>query len=201
MIGELRSFLEGQDNVQDFVDNGCHFWDPWARPDGDLGPVYGVQWNRHGQLEHILKSLREHPEDRRLVASAWRPDEHKDMVLPPCHLLFVITPYAGRVNLAWIQRSCDFPIGVPYNIASYALLTHLLAAWAGMEPGQIDCIFCDAHIYVNQLTGVCEQLDRMPTALPTVTVDIPDHNNFLSWTAQSHDWHPQPNINFGELEV
>lgn len=201
IIGELRSFLAGDSNVRDFKANGCHFWDPWARPDGSLGPVYGVQWNRHNQMSHILKALRDHPGDRRLVASAWRPDEHEDMVLPPCHLLFVVTPYAGELNLAWIQRSCDFPIGVPCNIASYALLAHLLAAWAGLRPGKIDAIFCDAHIYDNQLGGVREQLKRQPQALPKINVTLPDRDDFSSWQADIQGWTPQPNINFGELEV
>lgn len=201
LVGELRGFLCGYENHKDFAKVGCHFWKPWAREDGSLGPVYGAQWLRGGQLEHILKSLRERPTDRRMVASAWIPDEISKMVLPPCHLMWVVTSYNNVLNLSWIQRSCDFPIGVPYNIASYALLCCLLAKWAKMEPGTIDCIFCDAHIYDNQITGVREQLSRTPQSLPMVDVSFNDENDFSSWAVELMGWLPQPNINFGELEV
>lgn len=201
LSGELRSFILGQDNHADFAANGCGFWKPWALPDGSLGPVYGVQWNRHGQLAHVLDCLRNRPTDRRMVVSAWRPDEHSEMVLPPCHLMWIVTPYDGKLNLSWIQRSCDFPIGVPYNIASYALLTHLLAAWAEMEVGQLDCIFCDAHIYDNQLVGVCEQLSRSPVEMPTLECWFEDDDDFNSWQAEVHGWKPMLNISFGEVEV
>ena len=201
LVGELRSFLLGLDNVREFREQGCRFWDPWAREDGSLGPVYGVQWNRHQQLEHVLHCLRNRPTDRRMVVSAWRPDEHNQMVLPPCHLMWVVTPYDNILNLSWIQRSCDFPIGVPYNIASYALLCHILAAWAGMRPGTIDCIFCDAHIYRNQFPGVQEQLSRKPGTLPALDVVFRHDNDFTTWRPILHGWEPQPNISFGALEV
>ncbi len=180
MAGELRSFLEGSQWNIDFVENGCNFWTPWENvlsergkptPAGCLGPIYGAQWNKHGQLDHVLHCLRERPTDRRMVVSAWRPDEHDMMALPPCHVMFIVTPYAGKLYLAWFQRSCDFPIGVPYNIASYGLLAHLFAKWAGMEYGEIDCIFCDAHIYVNQLHGVREWLQREPRELPRLALE------------------------------
>jgi thymidylate synthase len=200
-VGELRSFLKGDTNNKQFIENGCKFWTPWSQPDGNLGPIYGKQWNNHGQLDHVLSCLRFRPTDRRMVVSAWRPDEHPLMVLPPCHLMWVITPYDNKLNLSWIQRSCDFPIGVPVNIASYALLTHLLAAWAGMAPGNLSCIFCDAHIYENQLEGVETQLKRVPDILPTVEVWFEDEKDFHSWQVELINWYPQPNINFGELEV
>lgn len=202
IVGELRSFLLAHDTHDQFSANGCNFWKPWAdKNDGNLGPIYGVQWNRHGQLEHVLDCLRNRPSDRRMVVSAWRPDEHAEMVLPPCHLMWVVTPYNGRLNLSWIQRSCDFPIGVPCNIASYALLTHILAEWAGMKPGTIDCIFCDAHIYTNQFSGVDEQLSRRPSELPRLSVKFEDENDFHTWRPLLENWRPQPNINFGEVEV
>lgn len=201
LVGELRAFLEGRDNNEDFERHGCRFWRPWARADGSLGPIYGVQWNRHGQLQHVLDCLRNRPTDRRMVVSAWRPDEHDQMVLPPCHVLWVVTPYDGRLNLCWIQRSCDFPIGVPYNIASYALLTCLLAAWGGMLPGKIDAIFCDAHIYENQLPGVYEQLKREPSEMPSVAVRFSDPEDFWSWEAELSGYYPQPNLDLGEVEV
>lgn len=201
LVGELRCFLRGETNNKSFKDEGCNFWTPWARKDGDLGPIYGVQWNRYGQLSHVLQCLRERPTDRRMVVSAWRPDDHDYMVLPPCHVMWIVTPYNGRLNLCWFQRSCDFPIGVPYNIASYALLTHLLAAWAGMEPGQLDCVFCDAHIYMNQMPGVNEQLSRTPTYLPELNVWFDHDDDFHTWRIGLKNWNPQPNIDFGAVEV
>lgn len=201
LVGELRSFLEGKSNNKDFEDNGCNFWKPWARKDGDLGPVYGVQWNKYNQLSHVLYCLRNRPTDRRMVVNAWNPPDHPSMVLPPCHLMWVVTVYDNYVNTAWIQRSCDFPIGVPYNIGSYALLTHLLASWAGMKPGSISCIFCDAHIYENQMQGVKKQLKRKPKALPNIRVWFEDNSNFNSWQCSLDNYEPQSHINFGELEV
>lgn len=199
--GELRAFLEGCTNNRSFEKHGCKFWKPWAKKNGNLGPIYGMQWHRHGQLNYVLNTLRKRPTDRRMVVSAWAPDQHKEMVLTPCHLMWCVTPYDGKLNLSWIQRSCDFPIGVPCNIASYALLAHLLAKWANMKPGTIDCIFCDAHIYNNQVLGVEEQLSRTPSKLPTLEIKFDNRNVFYSWQARLNNWNPQPNINFGELEV
>ena len=200
MVGELRSFLEGRDNNNDFESNGCNFWKPWAGKNGDLGPIYGVQWNKYDQLQHVLDNLK-HQTDRRMVVSAWNPPEHADMALPPCHLMWVVTPYDGKVNLSWIQRSADFPIGVPYNIASYALLTHLLAEWSGLVAGSITATFCDAHIYDNQIKGVELQLSRAPKKLPKIEVWFEDLNNFNSWQCKLSDYNYYPNINFGKVEV
>jgi thymidylate synthase len=203
IVGELRSFLEGRTDNRDFVKNGCSFWQPWADKAGtdDLGPIYGNQWNNHGQLKHVLDCLRNNPQDRRMVVSAWRPDEHKYMVLPPCHLMFDVVVYNNTVSLSWFQRSCDFPIGVPCNIASYALLTHLFAKWAGMQAGNLSCIFCDAHVYLNQLPGVREQLRREPGELSEVKVRFKDKEDFLSWECELGNYNPQANIKFGDLEV
>lgn len=212
IVGELRSFLEGCTTQAEFEANGCSvFWKPWSNnlfnrgigdyKQGDLGPIYGRQWNNHGQLAHVLESLIINPTDRRMVVSAWRPDEHDQMALPPCHVMWIVTPYNGRLNLSWYQRSCDFPIGVPCNIASYALLTHILAKWAGMEPGRIDCIFCDSHIYTNQLDGVNEQLNREPGTLPTVDVRFFNEGVFNTWAVDLHGYKPLSNIQFGEVEV
>jgi thymidylate synthase len=201
LVGELRSFLEGCTNNKDFVNNKCNFWTPWARSDGSLGPIYGSQWNAHNQLGHVITSLANGLDDRRMVVSAWRPDEHHLMVLPPCHLMWVVTPYDGALNLSWFQRSCDFPIGVPYNIASYALLAHILAAWGQLRVGKIDAIFCDAHIYENQINGVLAQLSRTPGSLPNVEVWFRDAGDFFSWDVELLDWEPQPHIDMGELAV
>ena len=148
-FAELRAFLLGYVTQEQFESVGCTFWKPWAFADGRLGPIYGRQWSNHGQLDHVLDCLKNRPTDRRMVVSAWRPDEHDQMCLPPCHFAWAVTPYAGRLNLSWMQRSADWPVGVPHNVASYALLTHLLSNWAGMHPGSLDAVFCDAHIYKN----------------------------------------------------
>lgn len=197
MVGELRSFLESADNVDHFRGHGCKFWDPWAREDGDLGPIYGVQWSRHGQLAHVLKSLRESPNDRRMVVSAWRPDEHKEMVLPPCHVMWIVTPYDGELNLTWIQRSCDMPVGVPYNIASYGLLLLLLAKWSYMRPGKLMGVLCDAHIYTNQIEGVKEFLGRPVPKMPRCDVWFNKVDDFLSWDCNFTGYDPvKPQIKF-----
>lgn len=203
-IGELRTFLLGQTRQEDFLRNGCGFWMPWAanRPNGDLGPIYGAQWNAHGQLQHVLDCLRNRPTDRRMVVSAWRPDEHAKMALPPCHLLWDVTIYGDCLSLAWVQRSCDFVKGVPVNIASYALLTHLLAAWAELKPGDLSALFCDAHIYDNQREGVAKWLKREPKKPPQIAVWFRDQNDFHSWDCQILNWDPMPSdIDFGAVEV
>ncbi len=201
LVGELRSFLQGCTNEKGFAANGCNFWKPWARKGGSLGPIYGAAWADGDQLGSVIRKLREEPHDRRMVVSAWIPSLIPQMVLPPCHITWCVTVYDGRLNLTWLQRSADFPIGVPYNIASYGLLTHLLAKWAGLEPGQIDCIFCDAHIYENQLAGVEEQLKRTPGELPEVNVWFEDERNFWSWNCELVDYFPQGKISMGEVEV
>lgn len=200
-VGELRSFLKGATFTQEFEENGCNFWKPWAREDGSLGPIYGAQWRKHNQLDHVLYCLRDRPTDRRMVVSAWNPQENDKMVLPPCHLMWVVTSYSNKLSLAWIQRSCDFPIGVPYNIASYALLTHILAKWGNMEVGNLSCIFCDAHIYDNQREGVTKQLSRIPTLLPTIKINFTNDDNFWSWYCELDNYNPQGNIDFGKVEV
>jgi thymidylate synthase len=194
-FGELRSFLEGATNVEDFKDNGCDFWNPWAKEGGDLGPIYGATWSRFGQLDHVLHSLRNNPGDRRMVVSAWRPDEHYRMALPPCHMMWVVTPYNGRLNLSWIQRSADWPVGVPHNIASYALLSHLLSAWSGLAPGSLDCIFCDAHIYKNQIEKAEDQISRYCVPLPTLELRTSD-TDFWDWEADVVEYMPHPPIKY-----
>lgn len=215
MAGELRAFLLGCTKNEEFRALGCNFWSKWKDKlfhrdpakykKGDLGPIYGAQWNKHGQLNHVLDSLLDSPEDRRMVVSAWRPDEHYKMSLPPCHILWVATTYDDELNLSWHQRSADFPIGVPYNIASYALLTHLLAKWAGLKPGWLSAVFCDAHIYENQLTGVKQQLRRLPVSPPPqVEVELPGTRNFSDfheWKVELKNYTPHPKIDFGEVEV
>jgi|2_EtaG_2_1085320.scaffolds.fasta_scaffold00029_49 thymidylate synthase len=217
MAGELRSFIEGRMTQAEFEENGCTFWKEWANnlndrgifdPEakqiyrkGDLGPVYGAQWNAHGQLDHVLSALKRGGDDRRMVVSAWRPDEHERMALPPCHVLWNVVVYGGKIHMHWHQRSCDFPVGVPTNIASYALLTHLLAKWSGLSVGGLSANFADAHIYENQHEGIVTQLSRSPHKLPMVHVEFKDDQDFESWTAYLSLYKYHPAIDFGELEV
>ena len=200
LVGELRCFLQGETNNNAFKAAGCNFWSPWAREDGDLGPIYGSQWLDHEQFSHVLESLRESPHDRRMVVSAWRPDEHFLMVLPPCHVMWNVVVYEETLNLAWVQRSCDMPIGVPYNIASYGLLQLLLCKWSGLKPGTLTGLLCDAHIYVNQMEGVREQLKRPYLQLPRVEVSF-KNEYFRSWECELHGYYSHPHIDFGEVEV
>jgi thymidylate synthase len=201
LVGELRCFLKGKINNDAFMAEGCNFWTPWAREDGDLGPIYGKQWVNHGQLDHVLTALRRTPYDRRMVVSAWRPDEHDQMVLPPCHVMWNVVVYGSKLHLSWIQRSCDMPIGVPYNIASYALLQLLLCEWANLQPGTLTGLLCDAHIYANQLDGVSKQIGRRPLALPDVDVHFKDRDDFRSWDCDLINYNHHPHISFGEVEV
>jgi len=202
-FAELRAFLLGYETQEEFESVGCTFWKPWAKADGSFGPIYGSQWVgwqpsiRSGkletvnQLQYVLDCLRDRPTDRRMVVSAWRPDETHLMALPPCHLMFVVTPYAGQLNLSWIQRSCDWPVGVPHNIASYALLAHLLAKWSGLRPGSISALFCDAHIYKNQIPVVEQQILRKPKELPTIEIRQSE-TDFHDWEVKvvGYDYHP-----------
>lgn len=201
IVGELRAFLDGCTRVEEFRDRGCRFWDPWARPDGSLGPIYGAQWRAHGQLDWVLSALRKGGTDRRMVVSAWRPDEHRNMALPPCHVTWGVSVYGGALSLTWFQRSADFPLGVPCNIASYALLAELLAAWGGFKARGLCGVFLDAHVYERQIDGVETLLGRNPGRLPTVDVKFWRPDDFFSWDVFLHDYRPQPPISFGEPEV
>lgn len=172
----------------------------------DLGPIYGYNWRAFGedydgnvnrgpmpptsgldpsdQLSSIVQKLRVNPNDRRMVCSAWNPPAHHEMALPPCHVLWNVTHINGKLNLHWHQRSCDMFLGVPFNIASYAMLLTLLCKEAGMQPGQLSATFCDAHIYVNHKDQCTEQIDyfmNMAGAMEEVSVAFKDWTDIFSW--------------------
>jgi len=181
VFGELLWFLRGDTNIAWLHENRISIWDEWADANGDLGPVYGYQWRswptpdgRHiDQIARVIESLRSNPESRRHIVSAWNVADVDDMALPPCHTMFqfYVTPEddgPGRLSCQLYQRSADVFLGVPFNIASYALLTHLVAQVAGLRVGDFVHTLGDAHIYSNHFDQVAEQLARTPRPLPTL---------------------------------
>lgn len=171
---ELLWFLRGDSNVRWLHENKITIWDEWARPGGDLGPIYGVQWRswptpdgRHiDQISQVLEQLRSNPNSRRLIVSAWNVGELEKMSLPPCHALFQFYVAEGRLSCQLYQRSADLFLGVPFNIASYALLTHMVAAQVGLEVGDFVWTGGDCHIYDSHEEQVRMQLSRVPYAFP-----------------------------------
>jgi thymidylate synthase len=176
---ELLWFLRGESNVKWLQDNGVTIWDEWAGPDGDLGPVYGVQWRswptpdgEHiDQIAGVLDLLRSDPDSRRMMVSAWNVAEISNMALPPCHTLFQFYVADGRLSCQLYQRSADLFLGVPFNIASYSLLVHLVAQQVGLQVGDFIWTGGDCHIYDNHLEQVTTQLSREPRAFPEIKVN------------------------------
>lgn len=175
---ELLWFLRGETNVRWLQERGVRIWDEWADENGDLGPVYGSQWRswpdgRGGtidQIANVVRSLREKPDSRRHIVTAWNPAEVDDMALPPCHCLFQFYVAEGRLSCQLYQRSADLFLGVPFNIASYALLTHLMAEVTGLEVGEFVHTFGDVHLYHNHFEQAQLQLTREPRALPRLVI-------------------------------
>jgi len=171
---ELLWFLRGDSNVGYLHEHGVSIWDEWASPTGDLGPVYGVQWRswptpdgRHiDQIARALDTLRENPDSRRNIVSAWNVSELENMALPPCHMMFQFYVADGKLSCQLYQRSADMFLGVPFNIASYALLTHMMAQQAGLEVGEFVWTGGDCHIYDNHVEQVRTQLSRSPYPYP-----------------------------------
>jgi thymidylate synthase len=176
IIHELLWFLQGDTNIKYLHDNGVSIWDEWADENGDLGPVYGYQWrswpapNGGGidQIKLVLEQIKGNPDSRRLMVSAWNPAYVDQMALPPCHCLFQFYVAEGRLSCQLYQRSADIFLGVPFNIASYALLTMMVAQECGLEPGEFVHTFGDAHLYSNHLEQVEMQLAREPLPLPSM---------------------------------
>lgn len=197
---ELLWFLRGETNIAWLKDNGVSIWDEWADANGDLGPVYGKQWRSWAapngasidQIQKLVHGLKTNPNSRRHIVSAWNPADVDDMALPPCHCLFQFFVADGKLSCQLYQRSADVFLGVPFNIASYALLTHMLARVVGLEPGDFVHTFGDAHLYLNHLEQAELQLSRAPLPLPTLTVADKDDlfgfelsdfvvNDYQSW--------------------
>ena len=178
IIHELLWFLSGDSNIRYLKENGVSIWDEWADENGDLGPVYGVQWRswpapdgrKIDQVAQVVDQLRNNPDSRRIILSAWNVAEIDNMALPPCHCLFQFYVAEGKLSCQLYQRSCDIFLGVPFNIASYALLTHMLAQQADLEVGDFIWTGGDCHLYSNHLEQADEQLAREPLPLPRLAI-------------------------------
>jgi thymidylate synthase len=179
IVHELLWFLRGDTNVRPLQADGVHIWDEWADPEGELGPVYGRQWRAWrapggrtlDQLGAVLSELGRNPYSRRLVVSAWNPADIPDMALPPCHCLFQFHAAGGRLSCQLYQRSADIFLGVPFNIASYALLLAMVAQVSGFAPGEFVHTLGDAHLYLNHLEQARLQLQRAPRSLPRLALN------------------------------
>ncbi|MCB2100872.1 MAG: thymidylate synthase [Rhodobacterales bacterium] len=204
IVHELLWFLAGDTNIGYLKDNGVRIWDEWADENGDLGPVYGKQWRRWegpdgrvvDQMAHLVAQIRANPDSRRLMVSAWNPAEVDTMALPPCHCLFQFYVAEGRLSCQLYQRSADIFLGVPFNIASYALLTLMVAQVTGLKPGHFVHTFGDAHLYSNHMEQTREQLSRSPRPLPTMTLnpDVTDLFAFRYDDFELSGYDPHPHI-------
>ncbi|MBI2236621.1 MAG: thymidylate synthase [Magnetospirillum sp.] len=186
IVHELLWFLKGDTNIAYLKDNKVSIWDEWADENGELGPVYGKQWRSWGcpdgrtvdQIAQLLHMIRTNPDSRRLIVSAWNPADIDSMALPPCHCLFQFYVAEGRLSCQLYQRSADVFLGVPFNIASYALLTHMVAQVTGLQPGDFVHTFGDAHLYANHLEQAELQLSRAPLPLPVLRLNPEVHDLF-----------------------
>jgi thymidylate synthase len=202
IIHELLWFLKGETNTRYLKEHGVSIWDEWAKPDGELGPVYGYQWRswpaadgRHiDQISQVLEQLRKNPDSRRMIVSAWNVADLDRMALMPCHAFFQFYVADGRLSCQLYQRSADMFLGVPFNIASYALLTLMIAQVCGLKPGDFVHTFGDTHIYLNHLEQVNEQLSREPRPLPVMKLNPGVKDLFAfkyeDFTLENYDPHP-----------
>ena len=189
IIHELLWFLRGDSNIAYLRENGVRIWDEWADGNGDLGPVYGVQWRSWpkpdggtlDQISHLVDQISTNPNSRRLIVTAWNPALVDDMALPPCHCLFQFYVADGKLSCQLYQRSGDIFLGVPFNIASYALLTMMVAQVTGLKPGEFVHTLGDAHLYANHFEQAREQLSRRPGVLPVMRMN-PDVTDLLAFT-------------------
>ncbi|MCK9618491.1 MAG: thymidylate synthase [Lentimicrobiaceae bacterium] len=202
IIYELLWFLKGETNVKYLNDNKVTIWDEWADAQGELGPVYGYQWRSwHAvdgrvidQIEQVLHSIKTNPDSRRHIVNAWNVGEIDRMALPPCHLLFQFYVADGKLSCQLYQRSCDIFLGVPFNIASYALLTLMVAKVCGLQPGDFIHTLGDAHIYMNHIEQVKQQLSRTPYPLPAMHLNPEVHSlfdfSYEDFTLENYQCHP-----------
>ncbi len=204
IIHELLWFLQGDTNIRYLKENGVSIWDEWADENGDLGPVYGHQWRswpipdggRIDQISQLVEQIRHNPDSRRLIVSAWNPADIERMALPPCHCLFQFYVAQGRLSCQLYQRSADIFLGVPFNIASYALLTLMLAQVSDLQPGEFIHTFGDAHLYSNHFEQCDLQLSRAPRPLPRMLINpqVRDVFGFRFEDFELVDYDPHPHI-------
>jgi thymidylate synthase len=210
ILHELLWFISGDTNIRYLTDNGVKIWNEWADKDGNLGPVYGYQWrswptadNRKiDQLSNVINSIKTTPDSRRHIVNAWNVGEIEKMALPPCHILFQFYVADGKLSCQLYQRSCDIFIGVPFNIASYALLTLMVAQATSLKPGEFIHTLGDAHIYLNHIEQVKLQLTREPYKLPRMTInpDVTDITKFRYEDFALSDYVAHPHIK-GDISV
>lgn len=208
IIIELLWFLKGDTNIKFLNESGVSIWDEWADEDGNLGPVYGKQWRSWpnpqpgsedktiDQIQNLLNQIKTNPNSRRLIVSAWNPADVDRMALPPCHCLFQFYVAEGRLSCQLYQRSADVFLGVPFNIASYALLTMMIAQCTGLEPGEFVHSFGDAHLYTNHIEQADLQLSRTPGDLPRMEInpDVTDLFGFRYEDFTLSGYNPDPHI-------
>jgi thymidylate synthase len=204
IIHELLWFLNGDTNIRYLKENGVSIWDEWADENGDLGPVYGHQWRswptpsggKIDQISQLVEQIRNNPDSRRLIVSAWNPSEIEEMALPPCHCLFQFYVAEGRLSCQLYQRSADIFLGVPFNIASYSLLTMMMAQVTGLKPGEFIHTFGDAHLYSNHIEQTEQQLSREPRTLPCMRInpEVKDIFGFRFEDFELTDYDPHPHI-------
>ena len=204
IIHELLWFLQGDTNIAYLKDNGVRIWDEWADENGELGPVYGYQWRSWpapngesiDQISNLVQQIKTNPDSRRLMVSAWNPALVDQMALPPCHALFQFYVADGKLSCQLYQRSADIFLGVPFNIASYALLTHMVAQVCGLEPGEFVHTLGDAHLYLNHLEQAELQLTREPRPRPTLVLN-PEVKDIFGFTFEDialEGYDPHPHI-------
>jgi thymidylate synthase len=204
IVYELLWFLKGDTNVRWLKEHGVSIWDEWADEQGELGPVYGRQWRSWAapdgraidQIANVVAEIKSNPNSRRLIVSAWNTADVPSMALPPCHCLFQFAVLDGKLSCQLYQRSADVFLGVPFNIASYALLTLMVAHVTGLEPGEFVHTFGDAHLYANHLDQATEQLKRAPRPLPTMTLNptVKDLFAFRYEDFKLEGYNPHPHI-------
>ena len=204
IIYELLWFLKGDTNIHYLNENGVRIWNEWANENGDLGPIYGYQWRSWpdynggfiDQITEVVETIKNKPDSRRMIVSAWNVGDLKNMKLPPCHAFFQFYVADGKLSLQLYQRSADIFLGVPFNIASYALLLQMMAQVTGLKAGDFVHAFGDAHIYTNHLEQVRLQLSREPRPLPIMKInpEIKDIFNFKYEDFNLEDYHPHPHI-------
>jgi len=210
IIHELLWFISGETNIKYLNDNGVKIWDEWADKEGNLGPVYGYQWRswpatdgrKIDQLNNVIGSIRHSPDSRRHIISAWNAGEIEKMALPPCHILFQFYVADGKLSCQLYQRSCDIFLGVPFNIASYALLTMMVAQVTGLKTGEFIHTLGDAHIYLNHIDQVKLQVTREPYKLPQMTLNqsVTEITGFRFNDFTLSDYVAHPHI-MGEIAV
>jgi thymidylate synthase len=204
VLVELLWFLRGETNLRFLREHGVTIWDEWADADGELGPVYGKQWRSWeaadgrvvDQIVQVEEQIRQTPDSRRMIVSAWNVGEIDRMALPPCHLLFQFYVAGGRLSCQLYQRSADFFLGVPFNIASYSLLTLMMASTTGLEPGEFVLTFGDVHLYSNHFDQARQQLSREPRPLPRIQLSRLPHSviDFQLADIELLDYDPHPAI-------